>query len=292
MLRPLLTISAILLTVGSLFAQADDNQQKITTKKLLFDSRLVDQNADYDKFVANAGELSNLYRGAAPIEYRFKYTGTYFAYSDNYEKGNVLYNGRIYKNVLLNLNAHNDDLQIKIVKSGLFVTLNKAFVQSFTIGNLKYINVGRVLTNEKFSGGVFDSVIEGVEESFLDNLLAPGYYEIIHDGYLKLLKKTKKIYSERINQSASADKSQVERTFTGTSTYYLIKDKSLGNKTLQNEKELVVIKRKSALISQLKSRKSEVRQFVRKSNIDYMNKDLLFGSILEFYESPVNKLSK
>lgn len=293
MLRPLLLLSAIFLSACSLFAQADNLQQKGSAKKLLFDERLIKQNADYDKFVASAGELSNLYRGAAPVEYRFKYTGTYFAYSDNYEKGNILYDGRIYKNVLLNLNAHNDDLQIKIEKSGLFVTLNKAFVQSFTIGKHKFVNIGRQSNIEKFTGDVFSSVIEGMEVSNIDNLLPSGYYEIVYDGNLKLLKKTHKTYSERINQSGNAEsKTQIERIFSESVTYFLIKEKLNYKNSMPNEYEAIVIKRKSALISQMKSKRSEVRQFVRKSNIDYTNKDLLFRSILEFYESSFNNFIK
>ncbi len=287
MFRKLILISAIFLTGSVCFASLSEQPPLQKASKLLFDSRLLEQNSDYDKFVADAGELSNLYRGTAPIEYRFSYTGTYYAYTENYEKGNVLYNGRIYKDVLLNLNAHTDELQVKIPSSQLILVLNKDFVQSFTIGVHNYINVGRKVEENKqdFSNKNIN-IIESVEGSSVDNIIPGGYYEIIHDGNLKLLKKTKKIYSERINQSASIEtKSQVERIFTGSISYLLIKDKYIGKNLTPSGNDVVNIKRKASLISQLRSKKSEVRQFIRKNNFDSSNKDLLYSSILKYYES-------
>lgn len=289
MLRTFLIFTVTLLFFSSLSAQIGDKELKTPNKKLLFDNRLIQKDSDYDKFVKSSGELSNLYRGAAPIEYRFKYTGTYFAYTESYIKGNVLYNGRIYKDISLNLNSHNDDLQINIDNSRLFVTLNKDFVHSFTIGEHKFINVGRSHPTEKKIDAQVSEIIEGVDVNYIDILLPPGYYEIIHDGELKLLKKTKKIYSERINQSASAEtKSQIERFFVESITYYLVKDKINRSKITSQEKEVVLIKRKSTLIAQLKSKKSDVRQYIRNANIDYSNKDILFAAILAYYEEKAN----
>lgn len=286
MLRRLLLLSAILLTGQITFAWSG--------KAPLIDPRLYTQTEDFKSFKADAAELLNLYRGAAPIQYRFHYTGTYFAYQDEYVKGNIIYNGKLYSDVLLNLNCHSDDLQVKIEKSDLIVILNKDFVNSFSIGNHYYINIGRRATgNVYLPGSNEDERMEGVERGFIDESLPAGYYEVMYDGEMKLLKKTKKTYGERINQSAGTDpKSAIERSFSTTYSYYLVTEarERIGkgaNASYITKPMLKSIKRRSSLIASLPERRGEVRGYLRRINIDYMNRDLVYPTILRYYEGKI-----
>ncbi len=218
---------------------------------------------DYDLFVNEAKELSNLYRGAAPLRYNFLFTGTYFAYSEEYIQGDVFYNDKQYKDVLLNLNSHIDELYVLVKESGLPVMLNKDFVKQFNIGDRHFKN----LTFKK------------------NNLsLEDGYYEVLWNKDRDwLLKKTIKKYEERINIMAYAQASnKVERVFHNTIQYYLIRD-NFAKK----------IKRASDLRSSYGVSAGELRRYIKEANIEVRhNEDFAFTRILEFINSSLLKDSK
>lgn len=295
MLRTLFTLTAFFVVLNVMPAQNRGVQKPfVKTERLVPDSTVFGKNSDYGRFSAEAEELSNLYRGVAPVQYRFRYTGSCFAYSDEFERGFIIYNGRIYRNVLLNLNCHTDELVVKIEKSGILVKLNKDFVDCFSLGKRVFVNLGRVPAGNTDVMGIASvsgyGNIEGAQEREIDKLLPSGYYEVIYDGELKLLKKIKKVYSERINQSVNVDTgSQIDRYFTTSTSYYLMRDKKLGRQDSGIRKEIVGVKRKASLYSSIRENKNEVRQQVRKLNLPKNNKDLIYKSILEYAESLENR---
>jgi len=212
---------------------------------------------DYDRFINDAGEFSNLYRGQAPLEYNFFHTGTFYAYSPEFEKGDVMFNGKLYKDIYMNLNSHLDELNVLIKTSGRIVVLNGEFVDYFNLGKRRFINI-----------------VKG------DNSLQKGYYEVLFNGKTKLYKKIKKVYSERINESISAKtQSKLERLFIGYESYYLIKDNI--------EK---IIKNKSDLLAGFRERKRDIRQFIRERNLDMKHdKDHSFALVIGYVESVTTK---
>ena len=237
----------LLITAGNLNAQVK-NQQNLP------------KDADLEKFVATAQEYSNLYRGSSPMQYRFKYTGTYFAYSDNFEKGDVWYNGKLYKDVFLNLNSHRDELYVKVEKTGLIVKLNSDFVQDFSIGKRNYTFVAEKIT-DKIS-----------PEKYIDS----GYYELLYSGDAKLYKKIRKTYSERINHFVSSTTgSQIERIFSANVRYYLLK-----------EGKIIRIKRVSNLLSVYRDQKKDLRQYARRANLEFHeDKDFAMSMVMKYVYS-------
>ncbi len=217
---------------------------------------------DYKLFIDSAGGLSNLYRGTAPLAYRFIHTGTFYAYSENFEKGEVVFNDKLYTDVQLNINSHIDELYLKVEESGRFILLNKEFVQYFKIGERRFINI-----SEKFP-----------DEGGLNLKNIPnGYYEVMYENNRsKLLKRTKKIYAERINHFASSvTNSKVERMFLPAYTFYLA-----------DEKRVQTIKRYRDIISFYGVRRKAVTPFIRENNLDIReNQDLFFKEIVRFIES-------
>ena len=123
---------------------------------------------DYDKFVAEAGDFLNLYRGTSPLPYKSLHIGTYYAFSEEFEKGDLYYNGKIYHGVEMNLNSHLDELYVKVPGSGRAVMLNKEFINKFSLGKRNFLLIDK--RHEK-----------GAPQ--------PGFYEILYDGQAKLYKK-------------------------------------------------------------------------------------------------------
>lgn len=211
---------------------------------------------DYTVYRDNASDLINLLRGASPLIYGFGFTGTYYAYSDTYEFGKVVYNGKIYKDVRLNLNSHLDELYVIDDQIGKVVILNKDFVSEFQLGDKRFINI-----NQDASHYSLDS----------------GYYQLLWEGdEVRLLKKIKKLYEEKINQSlSSSSKNQIERIFFPSTQYYM----------LSNDK-IVQVKRLSDIWKFYSLPRSSVRKYVRENLVDVRNnRDYSYNSLLLYINS-------
>ena len=114
-----------------------------------------------------------VYRGPVALSYPFKtYKGTYYAFDKLFEKGDVEYNRKWYRNVELNLDACRDELCLSMGGRSIIV-LSKELVGRFVFSGRNFICLG-------------DSV-EG---------LAPGYYQVLYDGEDKVYKKIIKKYDK------------------------------------------------------------------------------------------------
>ena len=71
------------------------------------------------QYMKEAGTLSTLYRGRMPVHYPYIYNGTYFWNTKTFQKGSVLYNGKLYENVFVNVDASRQELQVKLTEKVL-----------------------------------------------------------------------------------------------------------------------------------------------------------------------------
>lgn len=213
---------------------------------------------DYDKFVAEAGDYLNLYRGTSPLPYKTLHSGTYYAFSEEFEKGDLYYNGKIYHGVEMNLNSHLDELYVKVPESGRAVMLNKGFINKFSLGKKNFFLMDK--RDEK-----------GAPQ--------PGFYEIVYDGKAKLYKKIRKVISEKVGSSLNTvTKSNIERKFELIQTYYLFK-----------AGEWHKIPRRNSLLMQYREKRLEIRRFIRKNSLNSISDvDIIYASIMKFAESPTN----
>jgi hypothetical protein len=168
---------------------------------MLMASGLMSAQDDYKSFMDSAGENSALFKGYTPVLYRFVHTGTYYAFEKSYLDGDVIYNGKRYSGVKLNLNSHLDELIVFDVKSNRYVQLNKSYVDTFTIGTRKFINL-----MERDKSGMID----------------PGYYQLLYDNSVSVYKKIVKVYSETVNQEYIASSRGVIKKFITSVKYYLV----------------------------------------------------------------------
>lgn len=200
------------------------------------------EQADYLIYAQKAGMSSHIFRGRQAVKYPFVHNGTYYWTSPDYKIGSVKYNGKMYWDVLLNIDACQGDLLIK-EESGLVEhILSREYVEYFTIGNENYFNLS------------------------LCGYDAPqGYFQEIYTGDVKIFKRVEKIYSDKISNgelvgsSIPGFKQGVFKLFSAVVTYYYMKDG-----------EISQIKSKRDLISRYKKDKvryKAIRRFYRQNEM-------------------------
>ena len=114
--------------------------------------------------------FSGIFRGKLPNTYPFKYNGNYFWSQKAFEKGSVLYNGKQYDNVSLNVDAYAGELLVRPIEGVSAISVFRDQVAWFTMGNRRFVNL-------KYLGW------EDTPEE---------YYEVIRDGEVPLLRLVKK----------------------------------------------------------------------------------------------------
>ena len=142
----------------------------LTLLALLMPVSALSQTKDeYRLYMEEAGNNSLLYRGALSTEYDFPHNGTYFWSSPRYGKGDMLYNGKLYYDLELNIDAAGQHLLCRLPGIAFTRILERDLVEWFTIDGVKYINARRF----------------GYD-------LPEGFFEVCWDGEAKILKQVTK----------------------------------------------------------------------------------------------------
>ena len=108
-------------------------------------------------YESEARELSTLYRGRLQNSYHYRYNGTYYMFTKNFRREALMYNGKLYENVLLNVDAYSMDLISKPEEKIGGVILNRDQVAWFTLGGRWMVNL-RYLGYEEAPEGFFEVV--------------------------------------------------------------------------------------------------------------------------------------
>ena len=85
-----------------------------------------------------AGVKSLIFRGRMAPEYKFGYNGHCYAEKKEFTLGSVMYNERLYENVLLNVDACADLL---LVRSTMAMSTVRDYVDYALIGSDRYVNL-------------------------------------------------------------------------------------------------------------------------------------------------------
>ena len=113
---------------------------------------------------------AGIFRGKLPGVYPYKYNGTYYWDRKEFQKGDVLYNGRLYKDVSLNVDAYQDELEVRPLENVSAMVVFRDQVAWFTMGPKTFVNLNYL----------------GYKE------VPEGYYEVLRDGEIPLLRKVVK----------------------------------------------------------------------------------------------------
>ncbi len=127
-------------------------------------------------YLESVKDKAVLYNGPTAFVYPFLYDGTYYVFGERFESNDLYYNGKLYRGVDLNLNAHRGELLIRMYGSVTTVVLNRSLVEWFTLGGRRFVSIG----DEEYEG------------------LPGGYYEALYEGSGLVLKRTEKVYGETI----------------------------------------------------------------------------------------------
>ena len=189
-----------------------------------------------------------VFRGELAEKYNFTIDGTAYAYSDEFEDGDVVFNGKLYSNLMLNLNSHRDELQVAIGSTGERMALRRELVGDFTVGKRKYTSLyGK-------------NSVKGLQQ---------GYYQVLHRGDDMLLKRIYKKVSDRVESITR----QSVKVFTTKHKYYLVKDGKVY--TISNE---------SSLSKFYKQQKGRIKEYVKSMRAAGMERDYLLQGIMELME--------
>lgn len=126
-----------------------------------------------------------LYRGKQMPEYNYRFNGTYFWDNTGFRRGDICYGGKMYYNVLMNIDAYRKALYVRYQDKVQTWELDRDLIDWFTIMDwltgqpVKYVNLkGR-----------------GVKKA------PEGFMEVIHEGEDCIFRQVVKSYRESVEIS-------------------------------------------------------------------------------------------
>ena len=124
------------------------------------------QSPEYLTFIQDSGYKSVLFRGRIAQSYNATpYNGTYYWSSPEFQSGSVMYNGKLYTDVLLNIDANTQDLLVRSNPNTLPVILDREYVEYCYIGEDKFLNLRNLGIDAK--EGFYQVLAEGSEPVYL-----------------------------------------------------------------------------------------------------------------------------
>jgi hypothetical protein len=216
-------------------------------------------NQTVANFYKAIGQQSRLYNGHEynPYDPHMIGTALYPYDSQNWELGEVNYDGIFYKNVPIKYDAYKDMVVVLLYNKFSMYTLLKNRVHDFTFANHHFILFNAdTLVNDK--SGISD-----------------GFYEELYGGKTVsvLAKRTKTI------QNAPAAVSVSQFSFSSHDDYYLRK----GNVYYK------VSRSQGSFLKVLKDKKSVLQQYIKQNNIRFNdNPEDAMVKIVSYYDHLTN----
>lgn len=217
---------------------------------------------DYDLFRDRAGSASLLYRGHKAYEYNLLYNGTFYWSSPVFRPGEVVYNGKLYRDILLNLDASRQDLIAKVGSGVSSKVLDREYVRECSFNGRRYLNL-------QYKYG----------ES------APlGYWEVLYDGRAKVLRRVTKQLEQDLDGRKRSEtnfdgnyRTDVYQTFVYSATYCYLSD----------DGRIIPVKRRGDVLRLFeKPVRREIRRHIRhQEGSGMLPFDRFFTEVVQFVES-------
>lgn len=168
-----------------------------------------------------------VFRGELAQKYNYPLEGTVYAYSDEFQQGALEFNGKHYDGLMMNLNVHRNELQVRIGSTGESMAVKRDLVGDFTIGK------------RTFTALYGERQIKG---------LAQGYYQVLHRGKDMLLKQIYKSVYDRTDSFTG----NTTKIFVTRARYWLV----IGGTPhqIRDEKDLTRF---------FKEKKDEIKAYIR-----------------------------
>lgn len=189
-----------------------------------------------------------IFRGELAEKYTYPIEGTVYAYSDEFQEGTLEFNGKVYTGLMMNLNAHRDELQVAIGTTGEKMAPRRALVGDFTIGKRNYTSL------------FGEQAIKGLPQ---------GFYQVLHRGNDLLVKK---FYKKTSDKTESITNLTV-KVFTTKYKYYLVKDG-----------KVYTVKDAKGLAKFYKEGKERIKGYLNGTRGKRVEKDYLLQGVMELME--------
>lgn len=150
-------------------------------------------------FVNEAQSDAILFRGLNPFQYNVRYSGTNYWESTDFKEGGILYNGKWYEGVYINVDASAGNVHVKANKNATETVLQRNLVDWFTMGDQKFVNLYKQGYN-----------------------VAPGFFEVIKENGNVLYLRVDK--GMTVDQDSLKPGSVAINTFKITNHFFLEKD--------------------------------------------------------------------
>ncbi len=194
-----------------------------------------------------AGDRSILYRGKQGARYNVLANGHPYWSTTDFQSGDVLFEGNLYPNVSLNIDALAQRVLVQLANGPFAVALTPDLTPSFTMGGSRFVGIG--------PGGS----------------LPEGFYEVFGEGPEQVYKQVTKMMNSN-TQNVNGDtigyydenyRNDVTRHFAIHKSYYF----------RDAEGNFTRFKSRGALIRKFPERKKQIRQavnaFRQHSDLDF-----------------------
>jgi len=239
---------------------------------LLFTSNIFSQNAltdtsrlqkavqhTIDFYIEEIGGDSHLFNGPGHRGYMRPAISHPYYLSEDIQTGTLWFDGIFYKNVPLMYDITGDHLiTLQYVKDSSYqyrsifkMDLPREKTGGFTLGSREFIKL---------------------EPDTNTTRMKPGFYELMHNGKVKLIVRRSKVYAEQIRDR------DLERRYDSTSTYYLLKDGIFHH-----------ITSKKVLLGVLKDKRSALAAYIKKNKWKFRKqREVMIPEVAHYYEQLTN----
>jgi hypothetical protein len=231
---------SVLILLFSIFSAASDLYG--------FENKIYQKLIVKDNQQDTSKENQVLYNGRIWRNVYYMVQGDQFLFSKEFLPGSLSISGKTFPNILLKYDIFSDEI-LTPIDSGKILQLNKELVDSFSV----------IFQDKKYR---FTKIMEDSLKRF------KSFVNVIYEGKSALYVK----YNKKIDRSSIEGKSD---SFYQTSLIYFVKDKIVY--TLSNKSDLFAI---------LHEYKSQIRDFIKKNKLRVSKKEPeSFAQVIIYYDS-------
>lgn len=190
------------------------------------------------RYLKEADAAALLYRGHKAFSYPMAFNGTYFWEGPAFRTGEVVYNGKRYANLLLNVDAARQDLVVKTPSGGADKVLARDLVERFTLDKSHFLNLEKVYGPDSPS----------------------GFWEVLYDGNAKVVRQVTRMLRQdldgtlrmQMGYDISTYRNNVHNTFIIETAVCLIDPSG----------QIIPVRRRSQLMKLYKNHKREINRYM------------------------------
>jgi hypothetical protein len=200
-------------------------------------------------------DRSILYRGEQFLPYTFRANGNQYWENDTFKKGDITFEGNLYHDVLINVDANAQRVLVQLPSNPFAVTLAPELVSSFTMGGRRFEGVGP------------------------DGILPEGIYEIIGEGPERVYKRVDKPVLTSTNYVNGDPIGYNDKNYRSDTHVYFAMKRSYFFRDAEGR--FTRLKGKRALLRHFPERRAELRKAVKNTGLKWKDFDACCELVLK-----------